>query len=93
MRFELAGHSVGFRVNEKGTMAQATALVKMNRLDDNLPARLVTVSVKAAPETDKGELEILSADVEEQLAEILKLIGAMGPEGESFFLDSPHQRG
>jgi hypothetical protein len=85
MRFEIFGHSVGFRVSENGTMVQATALVRMSRLDDNLPARLVTVSVKAAPETDKGELEILSADVEEQLVEILRLIGALGPEGEGFF--------
>jgi len=27
----------------------------------------------------------LSADVEEQLVEILRLIGALGPEGEGFF--------
>lgn len=56
-------------------MLEATAFLRLSRVDDNLPHRRVAISVTAGPENDEGEALILEDDVYDQLIEILQRLG------------------
>lgn len=64
-------------------MHEATAFLRLSRLDDNLPPRRVTISVTAGPEIDEGEARILEDDVNDQLIEILLRLDVTLPEGNA----------
>ncbi len=85
--FQLSSYSINSSRTKDGTMSRAEARLRLTRLDDNIPPRRVRIAIQAGPEPDEGEAQILAADVEEQLIEILAILGVRldggpsGPEG------------
>jgi len=97
--FQFSGNSFHSTKRADGIIATAEAYLRLISRDDNLPVRRMRITVQAGPESDEGEALILAADVEEQLFEVLNILGvtledaSSGPSGTSLVRGEDSPRG
>ena len=97
--FRFSGYSLHSTKRADGIVAIAEAYLRLIRRDDNFPPRGMRITIQAGPELDEGEVQILAADVEEQLVDVLKILGvtledaSSGPSGTSLVRGEDSQRG